>query len=181
MTSTTEQAEPMAELTRLLETWGATPARWPPHVRLRIEQLSTAGAEASAALAEALALDCVLDRVGDAPATLSPAKASALADRIVMAALAEETVRPVAPSAIGATAQVIQLSTRPRVPYAAPAGRRWQAAALMAASLLAGLYLGGNLNLAPVFQELADAIGLSTLIDPTQIALGEDLSDEDAL
>lgn len=181
MTGKIENAEPVAELTGLLEAWGGTPGRWPPHVRLRIDQLCATGPRAKAALAEARALDQLLDCAHEAPAALSPPKLASLGDRIAAAASAEAFARAGAPPAITTTARIIPLPTRSRTAIASTAGRQWPAAGLMAASLMAGLYLGGSMNLAPVFQELADAVGLPTMIDPMHVALGEDLSDEDAL
>jgi len=169
------KAEPAAELTRLLEAWGGEPGRWPLHIRRRIERLAEAYPDGRRRIAEARALDRVLDRARDAPAQMSPTARRMLADRIVATAMASGTAGP------ARTAEVIRLPARarPQSQLAATVGRRWPAAGLMAASLLAGLYLGGSINLAPVFQELADAAGLSTLVDTSAVALGDDLTDED--
>ena len=181
MTGKIEKAEPVAELTGLLEAWGGTPRRWPPHVRQRLDQLCATGPAARAALAEARALDLLLDRAHEAPPALSPPRLASLGDRIAAAASADAFARSSVSPAIASTARIIPLPKRPRTAIASTAGRQWQAAGLMAASLMVGLYIGGNMNLAPVFQELADAVGVSTMIDPMHVALGEDLSDEDAL
>jgi hypothetical protein len=169
------KAELAAELTRLLEAWGGEPGRWPEHIRGRIERLAQTHHDGRRLIAEARALDRVLDRARDASAHLSPAARRMLADRIVAAAMAS------APAGPARTAEVIRLPSRarPQVQPSAVVGRRWPAASLMAASLLAGLYLGGSINLAPMFQELADAAGLSTVVDTSAVALGDDLTDED--
>src|SRR5262245_17884417 len=106
--SKNEQAEPLAELTRLLDAWGGDPARWPPQARERIEDLTATRPDARRLLAEARALDRLLDHGRDAPAQLSPTVRRTLTDRIVAAALAEGTARTVR------TAEVIRLPSRPR-------------------------------------------------------------------
>ena len=119
-------------------------------------------------MAEARALDRLLDRSSEAEAALPPAEARALTDRILAAAL---TDLPAGGTA-AADSRNHHLSARERpsrqpavksaVAMAATgAGSRWHAAGLMAASLLVGIYLGGSVNLAPVLQELAEAVGIA--------------------
>lgn len=190
MTREREEADRLAELELLLETWGGDDRRWPPEVRGRIGLLAAGGPRARAAVDEARALDRLLDRARGAPARLTTAHADALADRIVAAALSASPAPTAAPAASpttapSRTARVIEL--QPRRPGPAqlarrqPAlGNRWQAASLMAASLLAGIYFGGNVNLAPVVQEFADVVGLQTVVDPA-LQAGDDLGDEETL
>ena len=51
----------------------------------------------------------------------------------------------------------------------------------MAASLVAGIYLGGSVNLAPVLQDLADAAGIAIELEGFSMAMTDDAADEDAL
>jgi hypothetical protein len=62
-----------------------------------------------------------------------------------------------------------------------PSRARWQAAAVMAASLIAGIYLGGSVNLAPALQDFAVSVGVSAGLESSELALGEDLADGDTL
>ena len=166
---------PLTELTNMLDAWGGAPARWPADVGRRIGEIVDAEPGAQTLLTQARALDRLLDRGRSASAQVP----RGLADRIVAAAMA-------APPAASTTAErahtnVIALPVRPR-PQAVPAMRgQWRTAALLAASLLVGIYLGGAVNLAPGLQDLADAIGLPAQIEPLLVASGEDLIDEDAL
>ena len=166
---------PLAELAHLLDAWGGAPARWPPQVRERIGQIVAAEPGGRVLIAEAHALDGLLDHGREATAQVP----HGLADRIVAAALAEAlAARQPADRTPG---KVIALPSRLR-PQAPPAMRgQWRAAGLMAASLLLGIYIGGTINLAPALQDLADAIGLSTEIEPVLVASGEELNDEDIL
>ena len=168
-------SEPLGELAHLLDAWGGTPARWPPLVRERIGQIVAAEPGGQALLAEARALDRLLDPDRETAAPVP----HGLVDRIMTAALADApTGRRTADRL---PAKMITLPTRPR-PQAAPVTRgQWRAAGLMAASLLLGIYIGGAVNLAPALQDLADAIGLSAEIEPVLVASGEDLNDEDTL
>jgi hypothetical protein len=51
----------------------------------------------------------------------------------------------------------------------------------MAASLIAGIYLGGAVNLAPALQDFAVSVGVSAGLEASELALGEDLADGDTL
>src|SRR5262245_9466806 len=86
----------MNALDELLAAYGADRTRWPAPERLRFAPLIKSSAEARRRLAEAEALDRLLDMAPE-PRT----DRSALADRIVLAAVAEAKGR-----------QVIQLPSR---------------------------------------------------------------------
>ncbi len=181
MTTNHEFETPRAELARLLDTWSGNPARWPPRARARIAALSATVPEASALLAQAHALDRLLDAAREAPARVSPARMPALTDRIMAAALAES---PAAMPAIATAPQPASdnvVAFRSKPPHRPVPIRDWQTAGLIAACLMAGIYLGGSLNLTPVLQELAEAAGMSTVIDSAVAAMGEDLNDEETL
>ena len=182
MTDNHEFETPRAELVHLLDTWGNDRKRWPIAIRARIATLSAIVPEARTLFAEAQALDRLLDAVRDAPARISPERASALADRIVAAALeSDPSAAPPPPpptSLFPAKPTVVAFRTKPAPRPVIAHG--WQAAGLIAASLMAGIYLGGSLNLTPVLQELAEAAGVSTVIDPAVASIGDDLNDEEA-
>ena len=93
MTTNTEFETPRAELAHLLDTCGGNPARWPPRVRARIAALATTAPEAQGMLARARAFDRLLDTAIEVPAHISPARAAALADRIMATAVADPGCR----------------------------------------------------------------------------------------
>lgn len=187
MTSKEERKEQFTELQALLDAWGGEPTRWPPKVRLRIAELSAQGGPARQLVAEARALGRLLDVVEEKPAAGSAARTRALADRIMAAAGAE----PGGAAPPVRNAEIIELPRRQAVParaalkatsaFPAIAGQRWHTAGLLAASLLVGIVVGGSLNVAPVVQEFADAVGLSQTVDNSLTVLGDDLDDEEAL
>lgn len=174
MTKSDDTAHGREELAGLLETWGSDASRWPPRVRLRIAELTLNEPGAERTFAEARALDRLLDTTRNRPAALSADHSRQLTDRIVAAAAA------VAPPAL-AESNVVPLQQRSRLPTTAQRTVRWPAAGLIAASLAAGFFLGGSLNLAPVLQELLEVAGLPTVIDPGSALMGDDLGEEETL
>lgn len=127
-------------LERVLATFGADRDRWPAAERLRLAPLIAESTEARRMMAEARALDRLLDK---APA-VSRQRQDALAARIVME-IGDSDAR----SARGG--EVISLGDRSRgggtassrvvrPPFGRP--RRSPVAALLAASLVGGLVLG---------------------------------------
>ncbi len=138
----------------LLEVYGGNLARWPAQQGLAAHALLQESAEARSRLAEAQALDRVLDKAS-AP---DPRRLRRLADRIVAEAAAGSIRRDVGhQSAPGRDegARVIQLPlpkkagarAQPDVPVVAPRlaqppRRQWRAAAALAASLLMGIVIG---------------------------------------
>jgi hypothetical protein len=146
---------------RVLETFGSDRTRWPARVRRNFAGLLAGNAEAQARLRDAEALDRLLD--------LAPQPAidtSALADRIMAAAAAE---RPRASPA------------RPRTPWPVferrirhAAEAQWPAAALLAASLVLGMFSGFSGAFDAAVDPLAAEASLETEIDPGQIALDSD-------
>lgn len=161
----------LSALGRVLDAFGADAARWPSAVRARLKRLVAEEPAARQRLAESRALDRLLD--------LAPRRSAeserALTDRIVAAAVS-------APSGSGARGRIIpfpQVQRPARVPVRTPARAVWQTAALLAACLMAGLYIGEMRSLNPVLQEFADQIGINADFDQT--ALADDGLDEDAL
>lgn len=192
-----KRAEEIAALRQLLEGCGADRTRWPAPDRLRFAALLKHDAQARRILAEAGALDRVLDlapRVGEQ-------RQRALAERIAAAA-ATAAQDGKAADAFGRTSakpavEVASERTTGGVADLAAARRRapvrggqfgrsrpvWHAAGLLAASLVLGVLAGGSGALAPVLQNLP---GLSADADADGLHLARGLdgglsADEDTL
>jgi hypothetical protein len=171
MTNTSTTIMTLAEFERLLDVYGGDRTRWPAEARAAAAQLVARDVKAQGLLTEAEALDRVLER---APLP-SLAKEAELADRIVSAA--QRTPRLVR---INETAPVASQVTEEDV---RPAGHRrasflradLRKAAVLAASLFAGLYLGHS-NLP---QQLFDGSGNASA-DRYNMALADPF-DEDVL
>jgi hypothetical protein len=160
----------MDALERLLASHGADRTRWPAPERLRFAPLLTASEQARRRLAEAAALDRLLDLAPE-----SRTNRSALADRIVAAASAE-AARP----------QVIRLPQRSKAGSlfgsASAFGRevmrsgQWAGGALLAASLVLGAFIGtsGVFNSAIQPLTVAAADETDTDADANQVAFGAD-------
>lgn len=182
MTKSDEQNDRLAEIGRLLDTYGADECRWPSDARRRLESARRQDPARTAGLvAEARALDALLATVP--PPRSSPEAERRLADRIVAAALAERAAPQPRPSAEVIALQPVR-SARGEHATAVSAVRpsRWRnMAALMAASLLAGIILGGTLKLDPLVEDVADAVGLRSVLGVATASLFDDTGDEDAL
>ena len=185
----------LADLDHMLLAWGGDAARWPEEVRTRIDSIARSHPAAKEIIAQAKALDRLLDAARDTPARLSSHKSEQLASRILAAVQAAAPVEAVPPAAVAPTSaprghpaprrdsrdNVVALALRSQPPARKGSPIGWQAAGLIAASLLAGVYLGGSLNTLPLLQEIAEAVGITNVVDPSIAALGDDLSDEDTL
>ena len=164
----------MDALERLLASHGADRTRWPAPERLRFAPLLAASEQARRRLAEAAALDRLLDLAPE-PRT----NRSALADRIVAAA-SQEAAGP----------QVIRLPQRggmgsllgSAAARASAFGResmrsgQWAGGALLAASLVLGAFIGtsGVFNSAIQPLTVAAADETDTDADANQVAFGAD-------
>ncbi len=160
--------EELAALSRLIEACGADRTRWPAPARLRFAALLKSAPEARRMLAEAAALDRLLDKAPRVPES----RHAALAERIAAMARslpqqpvtagaawdADETASNHAASrnAPGVTdlAAVRSGRTRSSVGSAWSGRAGWQAAGLLAASLVLGIALGGAGLLAPAVVHL---------------------------
>lgn len=111
---------------RLLDAYGAERTRWPAAERLRFAPLLASNAEASSLLARAAAFDRLLDM---APRP-DPERERATVERIVAAAARSPRARAPRPSASKAGWRQ---------------GAPWPAVALLAASLLVGIFAGISL------------------------------------
>lgn len=129
-----KHANEMAALVNRLEISGADRTRWPAQERLRFAQLIAGNAEAQRLVAEAAALDRLLDK---APA-VDVAKLGGLVDRIVAAAEAEGQLA--GGNVISIAAARRQVEAKRHVPVYGRSS--WRAGALLAASLVVGAFVG---------------------------------------
>jgi hypothetical protein len=153
MTSMSNTSMTLTEFERLLDIYGGDRTRWPTEARAAAAHLVARDADAQHLLAEAEALDRVLERA-PLPAL---AKEAALADRIVAAAQRSP--------------RIVKIGGAPRAQPAAPAaaagGRlrprlgsaRVGAAGLLVASLMFGLVIGRTGLAQHLLPELAQIEG----------------------
>jgi hypothetical protein len=124
-------------LKRLLEIFGADRSRWPARDRLKFAELLAESAEARRLVAEAEAFDRLLDQAPEPKAT----DITALSKRILAAAAAD------APADRASKTQTFSRAAKPGGEPLRRQARRmvdWPAAALMAASLMLGIFAGTN-------------------------------------
>lgn len=175
-----DRSEWREEVQRVLDTYGSDRARWPASVRQRLEWLIDSDAACRRHLAEARALERVLDT---AP-TARPDRMTALADRIA----ARAAMVPDAPVALAsyqanpAGDNVVALRPvrpgRRDLPVSQSAVR---AGALIAASLMAGVYFGAATNVLPLVEDMAESVGIVADIDGTGVLGFADFGDEETL
>lgn len=177
MTGKIDKTQELAGLKRLVDAYGADQARWPAADRNRFARLLAEEPEARTVLAQARALDRLLDA---AAAEVAP-RTTALADRIVAAALAETAGARSNETPRGRVVPLPARGPHTRITTArAGRGTMMPTAALLAACLVAGLYLGGVINLDPVLQNVADTFGIAAEFDTAGVGLADD-ADEDLL
>lgn len=153
----------------VLAAYGGDRTRWPAAARLELSQLISSSHEARTMLAEAEALDRLLDM---APAVAS-SRISALSDRIMAQAMR-------GPRIVAAKDLAPPPAARPK-----PVWRRHAAGlSALAASLMIGLFAGQNATVAPAVTELASAVGIESLSDNAKLAATDETYvglDEDML
>ena len=163
----------LAAFAALLEACGGAPQRWPADRRAAAEQLLAASVEARRLLAEAQALDLVLDR----PAGLAHWAPPDLAARIVASALA---VRPAVAAAIAASSpsagNVVALPRRlprpqPMAPPRVQPPSLWRIAAMLGAVLMTGVLVGALDVLPQPIGGLVDLAGVTSESEPVIAAL----------
>lgn len=163
MTSMSNTSMMLAEFERLLDVYGGDRTHWPAEARAAAAQLVARDAKARRMLAEAEALDRLLER---APLP-GLATEAALADRIVAAAQRSPRIVKIA----GARSELViaRPGGSPRLP--ASRGPAWRlrfwgadvrAAALLAGSLAVGIFLGLSSVPQSVVPVLADLTGGGT-------------------
>jgi hypothetical protein len=162
MTSMSNMSMTLAELGQLLDVYGADRVRWPAEVRAAAAPLIAKDAEARRLLAEAEALDRVLDSAPVPPLAIE----AALAERIVAAAQRSprivklEEARPVAATPVQAAGLPAVATVSPR--RARLLGREARAVGLLAASLVIGVVLGNSELTPQLLPELADIAGFTS-------------------
>jgi hypothetical protein len=168
MTSMSNKSMTVAELTRLLDVYGAERTRWPAEARAAAALLVASDAEARRLVAETEALDRVLAR---AP-TPDMAAETALAERIVAAAQRSprivrlpgtQRVAEAPPSGDAAPRDAARLPVKvvePRRWRARFVSREMGAAGLLAASLVMGVVIGSSSLPPQLLPALADMAGL---------------------
>lgn len=171
-------------LAQVLDTWGSDRSRWPSDRRARLAHLLETDATSRRLVAEARALDRVLDR---APLVAGD-RMAALADRI-MASAVEATGKVAAPPSSGRVVSFpsFRLQTALKRPSNtnsddALTGRTaWQSAALIAASLLIGVYIGAGSTVLPIMQDVAESVGIVAELDVQGLNGLDEIGDEESL
>lgn len=160
MPNKSQADQQLQELIVLLEVYGADKSRWPAASRLRLSGFLATHPRAKQVYAEAQALDTVLNLAPN----VSPERERALAQRILAAAAASGA--PGNPP----VSNVVPLTgiRKPVQPFRRSTARQ-AAAALLAASLVLGVFAGTSRQLSSTVDVLAEAIGLSA--DEPEIAL----------
>jgi hypothetical protein len=163
----------------MLDAFGADRSHWPAGTAARWDDLLSRSAAARGLLAEAVAFDRLLDEADEAAARL-PAN-RALTDRILAAAAAKA---PAQPAALPGNVAILRPKPAP-APKPSVLGRtEWRAAALLAASLLSGLYIGQQGLGDELLSSASETIGWSTQADVAALGLpltGTTALEDDAL
>ena len=166
-----------ALLERMLDTYGSDTARWPEDVARRLDRFMASDGEARARMARERAFEQALNT-------------AAQPDRLELSMLSERIVAEVALSMRGEAAgsgegevgrgerrgQIIPWPVRERRAPSGTQPERWRlnrrpgdigsAAALLAASLVVGIFVGTTDIVRPIAQDFADTIGIAAEIDP---------------
>lgn len=181
MTNKNRQAEDREALERLLDIHGADRTRWPARERLRFAGVISEDEAAAGLVAEAQALDRLLDLAPRA----SAADIDALKERIVAAALRSQRPQLTAVAGGAKPAPAKAWLGQLRRPSWGGTYIEWPAAAVLAASLVLGVMLGSAGTFDATMQEVAQVAGFgSSTTDSSQLALGDDIygqTDEDLL
>lgn len=177
MTNTSTTIMTLAEFERLLDVYGGDRTHWTSEARAAAAQLVARDTRAQRLLAEAEALDRVLER---APLP-SLATEAALADRIVAAAQRSPRIVSIkgAEEASSGTRAGSERQVSTRVPADRPSRvfhTDMRRAAMLAASLLVGVYIG----LSNLPQQIIPALTGDAAGDAYNLAL-TDPFDEDVL
>lgn len=135
MTGMSNTSMTLTEFERLLDIYGGDRTRWPTEARAAAAHLVARDAGAQGLLAEAEALDRVLERA-PLPAL---AKEAVLADRIVAAAQRSPRIVKIGGDPLSAAAPAAADSGRQRPRYTSA---RIGAAGLLVASLMFGVVIG---------------------------------------
>jgi hypothetical protein len=178
MTSMSNISMTLAELSQLLDVYGADRTRWPAEMRAAAAVLTARDAGAGRLLAEAEALDRVLERAPVPPL----ASEAALAERIVAAAQRSPRIVKL-PGGQSAAAPAAGPAQAAALPAVVGDGRRRPrllsreagAVGVLAASLAFGVVIGSSGVVSQILPALADVAGSSSdNLALVQIALSAD-------
>lgn len=165
----------LESLQKLLDGHGGDRTRWPAAERLRFAALIGSDEEARRRLAEADALDRLLDKAPN----LSAERREALAERIVTSVQAEGAPQ----RARGEVVVPLGAVGVPRMPLRLM--KRAPAAGLLAASLLIGVFAGISGVASPALQSFETLAGMSQDVDAVELEAAFDdaalTGEEDAL
>lgn len=159
MTDTRSNRPEFEALESVLDTYGADRTRWPAKVRLQYARLLTESDEAASLVREAEAFDRLLSMAPQ----LTDGRRSALVSKIVAAAAAEPQQ----------TSKVIKFEPPRRFKRYGVAA---EAAMLLAASLVLGMFVGTSGVMAPAVEEIASVAGLADTSDSSFDFDGEQIS-----
>jgi hypothetical protein len=157
-------------LAALLDAFGADAARWPAGAEARFAPLLAENAEARRLVAEACALDRLLTRTASAEPSVAPDVAARVADRVLARGTRPVGVAPRASNVVPLPRRT-PLAGTPASPAKRPT--EWRAVALLAASLLCGLYIGGQGTGDDLLNAAAEVIGVGTFVDSATLALAD--------
>ncbi len=147
----------LAAFEQHLDIYGARTDRWPAATRQRYETLLVKEPRARSLMAEARALERLLDQE---PVASSQTLAN-LTDRIMAAVDADTSSKD--------NASVVELSKVRAMRRAAPAqhGFRagWRVVSALAASLILGIYLGSAPGVVTAVETVADTVGITSSTD----------------
>lgn len=165
--------ENLALLERTLDVFGSDPERWPEDVRRRLSGFIARDGAAQARLGAEQAFESLL-RARPAGESQRLAK---LADQIVekVAASLEPSERRGAEIIAWPGPRGRQIDKTSPVRISRKPGGLGSAAALLAASLLVGVFAGSTDAIRPFAQRLADNIGLAADIDPVEATVVDDM------
>lgn len=170
----------LEELRGVLDAYGADPARWPQSAREQLVSLTTQSTEAARLLEEARALDQVL---GFAPVAGERDVRSASAGLLARLAAMEESsgassVSTGNPSLGAGEATIVAFPAGKPAPRKASRAISWREPAILAASLLIGVFAGGQGLLDQAGLPVAEWAGWSSEEDDLSILAMEGGSTE---
>jgi hypothetical protein len=173
----------LEELRTRFDAYGADMTRWPQAARARAEAAVSVDPQVARMLAESKALDAVL---AHAPLP-APERRAALADRIVAEArsLAVEAASHTPARQPGTVIPWPGARRAPPGPAVSSAQQTpWRAVALLAASLMLGVFVGAYDLVPGAIDPLVDAVDFSSDFDQTAAVVSDGLAaslDEDFL
>ena len=175
MTDNTQDRDGLLQaLEQTLDTFGADQTRWPDADRVRFAALIEQEPRAQRLIAEAVAFDRVLD-LGHAA---DREQHEALADRIVAAAGGEpQAVDGDIPDNVRALSRGPRRERNRGWRAGKPPVRDWAAMALLAASLLMGVFAGLSGRADGVLSLIVGEAHAASPDDAPTLALGEDIND----